>query len=236
MSARQYAADRVTRRCVCDELLAEPQQQSFVAGPPAQHAPVQASPGQGLSQVVITDRDFTAALRKHGLDWIAGTVALNRHSVPLERPKPKPVLTEADRVPKKRGPKKGTKYKPRKQKMVVAAGGASRTRPPAAAGGVAALSAASEDVCRQEDEPDETDFAWENTNEDGFEFGGEADQVLHELIEMYESQHGQLPTDDAIRSWMTTLQEATATSALASGVLGSDEQAAGRDGGMDPGD
>ena len=231
MSARQCAADRVTRRCVCDELLAEQQQhQLLTAGVSAQQTSAHAWPGQ----VVITDRDFTAALRLHGLDWIAGTIAPNRHNAPLEQPKPQPVLIKASKVPKKRGPTKGAKYKPRKQKKLMAADGASRIRP-ATALGAAASSAAGEDARAQEDELEETEFGWENNEEDGFEFGGEADQVLHELIEMYESQHGELPTDDAIRSWMTTLQEATATSALASGVRGSDEQAAGRNDSMGPG-
>ena len=46
--------------------------------------------------------------------------------------------------------------------------------------------------------------------------------MLDELIEMYATHHGELPTNDAIRSWMTTLQEATATSTLASGVVADD--------------
>jgi hypothetical protein len=34
----------------------------------------------------------------------------------------------------------------------------------------------------------------------------EEGQVLDELIDLYATQHGELPTDDAVRQWMETLQ------------------------------
>ena len=56
--------------------------------------------------------------------------------------------------------------------------------------------------------------------------GEESENVLDELIELYESERGEPPTDDAVRRWMMTLQEATSTSALAEGV-GEEESGGG---------
>jgi hypothetical protein len=218
----------------------EPQQQTAAAGSRAQHEPAQAAvSSQAHEQMLITDRDFKTAMRQHGLDWIADAIVV----VQKRKPTPKPVRPPRPpqptvRVPKKRGPKKGTKYKPRKKKLLALAAGPSSAQsidPGTVAGGPAAPAPCEEvgqQGATQVDHLNDVDgLVWETENggheEHGLEFGGEADHVLHELINMYESQHGQLPTEDAIRSWMTTLQEATATSALASGVLGSDEVADG---------
>lgn len=226
MNAGRLAAKRVNAsiRNVCDELLAQPQQRAAAAGSPmhreAGHSPV----SQAHEQILVTDRDFIASMRQHGLDWIADAIVPSK---PKTKPLPKPVrpLKPVVRVLKKRGPKKGTKYRPRQKKLAGITDKASSAEGGRPAG-------ASEDAAQGDNLNEVNDLAWETDagDSDTLDFGGEADHVLHELIDMYESQHGQLPTEDAIRSWMTTLQEATATSALASGVLGPAEAAAGDNG------
>ena len=183
--------------------------------------------------MLITDRDFVTAMRQHGLDWLADRIALDP-SIHAEEPPQK-----LDKVRRKPGPKKGTKYKPRKKKTLATADGASGTRQETAATGIRPPGEVGrQDGCQEDEVRGVDNVPWESaaaateeaqSEEPGLDFVGEADHVLDELIGMYESQHGELPTNDAIRSWMTTLQEATATSALASGVLASGDRAVSDD-------
>eukprot|EP01043_Picozoa_sp_COSAG02_P010291 COSAG02_NODE_359_length_23842_cov_22.550011_6_plen_221_part_00 len=204
----------------------EPQQRAAAAGPHVHRGAGHSAVPQAHEQILVTDRDFIASMRQHGLDWIADAIFPSRSK---SKPKPKPArpLQPVVRVPNKRGPKKGTKYRPRQKKLAGTSGASSAQGARPAEALESATARAGEDAGRQvvpqgDNVNEVNDLAWETNvgGSDSLELGGEADHVLHELIDMYESQHGQLPTEDAIRSWMTTLQEATATSALASGVLG----------------
>jgi hypothetical protein len=51
----------------------------------------------------------------------------------------------------------------------------------------------------------ELDEAWW-VDSGGTATASEEGQVLDELIDLYATQHGELPTDDAVRQWMETLQ------------------------------
>lgn len=193
------------------------------------------SEAQKTAALVVIDRsDFLAAMAHHGLDWLATNV---QQAVPRP-PRDLPDLSTKRKSSGKRGPAKGTKYK----KSSLSAGAAAS--PAVADGGARASLGAGASGVGAGDLDDPSAWAYQEWGDGhrepgdetgsgggggiggGESIGEESENVLNELIGLYESQRGEPPTDDAIRSWMMTLQEATATSALAEGV-GEDEDTGG---------